>query len=67
MKKTITNESDYMYKYISDNLSRGTKIAVPAAILDQEGLDLEEMGEYYIVERGSFGLVNFVGFRRALL
>jgi hypothetical protein len=60
MKKT----SNELCEYISNHLSEGRKIAIPEAILEQENLSVDEMNDYFIVERGSFGLINFMGFRR---
>lgn len=65
MRKNITKVSNYMYNYISDYLSQGIKIAIPKSVLEQEGLDLDEMSDYYTLEKGHFGLVNFIGFRKA--
>lgn len=60
------NASNEMYEHISSRLSQGMKIAIPQAILDQENLDLDDMNDYFVIEKGSFGLINFTGFRKAL-
>ena len=66
MKTNIKKATSDMYEHISNNLTQGRKIAVPQAILDQEHFNLDEMSDYFIVEKGSFGLVNYLGFRRAI-
>lgn len=66
MKTTLAKKTNDIYEYIYAALSQGRKIAVPEAILDQEDISIDEMRDYFIVEKGSFGLLNFMGFRRAI-
>ncbi|HAO64678.1 TPA: hypothetical protein DCQ44_01720 [Candidatus Taylorbacteria bacterium] len=65
-EKTITKTSNYIYEYISTCLSQGEKITIPSKVLEQEGISLDEVSDYFIVEHGSFGLIHFKGFRKAL-
>ena len=66
MVASILESREYLYQQISRMLSSGQKVALPEQILEQEGMTLDELTEYFHIQKGSFGLVHFLGFRQAI-
>ncbi len=63
---TIYSDRDYLWNQISRMLANGQKVDLPKQIIEQEGITLDELNEYFHTQNGSFGLVHFLGFRRAI-
>lgn len=66
MRKTIVKATNYVYEHLTNVLSKGLHTAIPREVLEKEGLDVEELSEYFYTKQGPYGLIHFLGIRRAL-
>ena len=66
MRKTILKATGYVYEHLTNVLSKGLQTAIPKDVLEKEGLDVEELGEYFYTKRGPYGLIHFLGIRKAI-
>jgi hypothetical protein len=66
MKKTIIKATGYVYEHLTNVLSKGLQTAIPKDVLEKEGLDVDELGEYFYTRRGPYGLIHFLGIRKML-
>ena len=66
MRKTIVRATSYVYEHLTNVLSKGLQTAIPRDVLEKEGLDVDELGEYFYTKRGPYGLIHFLGIRKAL-
>jgi len=66
MRKTIIKATGYVYEHLTNVLSKGLQTAIPRDILEREGLDVDELSEYFYTKRGPYGLIHFLGIRKAI-
>jgi len=66
MRKTIVRATGYVYEHLTNVLSKGLQTAIPRDVLEKEGLDVDELSEYFYTKRGPYGLIHFLGIRKAL-
>lgn len=66
MRKTIIKATSYVYEHLTNVLSKGLQTAIPRDILEKEGLDVDELSEYFYTRRGPYGLIHFLGIRKAI-
>ncbi len=66
MRKTIVKATSYVYEHLTNVLSKGLHTAIPKDVLEKEGLDVDELGEYFHIRKGPYGLIHFLGIRRAI-
>ena len=66
MRKTIIKATGYVYDHLTNVLSKGLQTAIPKDVLEKEGLDVDELGEYFYTKHGHYGLIHFLGIRKAL-
>ena len=66
MRKTIRKGANDVYEFLTNALSTGHGTAIPREILEKEGLTIDELSEYYHVKQGPYGLIHFLGIRKAI-
>ena len=66
MRKTIIKATGYVYEHLTNVLSKGLQTAIPKDVLEKEGLDVDELSEYFYTKRGPYGLIHFLGIRRTI-
>ena len=66
MRKTIIKATSYVYDHLTNVLSKGLHTAIPRDVLEKEGLDVDELSEYFYLRRGPYGLINFIGIKKSL-
>jgi hypothetical protein len=66
MRKTIVKASSYVYEHLVNVLSKGLQTAIPKDVLEKEGLSVDELSEYFYTRRGTYGLIHFLGIRKAI-
>ncbi len=53
----------YIYNMLSNRLAHSYQVTLPKSLLDENGVSLDSISKYFIFEKGSFGLIHFLGFR----
>lgn len=66
MRKTILKATGYVYDHLINVLSKGLQTAIPDDVLEKEGLNIDELSEYFYTRRGPHGLIHFLGIRKAI-
>ena len=66
MRKTIVKATSYVYEHLTNVLSKGLRTAIPRDVLEKEGLSVDELSEYFYIRSGPYGLIHFMGIRRAI-
>ena len=66
MRKTIVKATGYVYEHLTNVLSKGLQTAIPRDVLEKEGLNVDELNEYFYTKRGPHDLIHFLGIRRAI-
>ena len=66
MRKTIVKATGYVYERLTNVLSKGLHTAIPKDVLEKEGLNVDELGEYFYTRRGPHDLIHFLGIRKMI-
>lgn len=66
MGKTIDRAEGYFYQHIINVLEKGLQTAIPKDILEKEGLPVNELGKYFHIRQGPFGLIHFLGIKKQI-
>lgn len=66
MRKTIIRATSYVYEHLTNVLSKGLQTAIPKDVLEKEGLNVDELSEYFYTKHGPHDLIHFLGIRKAI-